>query len=74
MGDFKHTLCDPEMTDEIRLACLIEEVGEVGTELCNRDEGDTEAVHKMFMELMQVGALAAAWMEYLLEQGVQTDG
>jgi hypothetical protein len=73
-GDFEHTCCDPEMTDEERLACLGEEFGEVSTEILKKAAGDTAAMGNLFLELMQVAAVAAAWMEYLLEQGVMTDG
>jgi len=72
-GDFEYSCCDPEMRDVERLAVLGEEYGEVCTELLKKAAGDTAAMGNLFLELMQVAAVSAAWMEYLLEQGVMTD-
>jgi len=75
IGRFKYTCADDGMEDGERLACVIEEIGEVATILLNRvdpvkqkdghDECDISdaALRK---ELSQVAALSAAWMERLL--------
>lgn len=49
-----------------RLAALVEEVGEVGRALLERD-GAVNDVHgaKLRTELVQVAAVAVAWIEYL---------
>lgn len=67
-GRFTHTLSDDAMSDFERLACIIEEVGEVGRNTLRRaglatdgDEGDKA----LRTELSQIAALAVAWMERL---------
>lgn len=69
-GKFTHTCDDVEMTDAERLAVLVEEVGEVASEvLCNTDEvqnreGNWDDVRqRMRGELVQVAAVATAWLE-----------
>jgi NTP pyrophosphatase (non-canonical NTP hydrolase) len=67
-GRFTYTLSDDGMTDFERLACIVEEVGEVGRNVLARaglaTDGDTDdaALRK---ELSQIAALAVAWMERL---------
>lgn len=67
-GRFTYTLSDDGMTDFERLACIIEEVGEVGRDVLARaglaTDGDTDdaALRK---ELSQIAALCVAWMERL---------
>lgn len=67
-GRFKYTLSDDGMTDFERLACIVEEVGEVGRNVLRRaglaTDGDPDdaALRK---ELSQIAALCAAWMERL---------
>lgn len=45
----------PECPNELRLAALVEEVGEVGKAIL--EDGDVES------ELVQVAAVAVAWLE-----------
>lgn len=67
-GRFKYTLSDEGLTDAERLACIVEEVGEVGRNVLARaslvsdGEESPEALRK---ELCQIAALAVAWMERL---------
>ncbi len=67
-GRFTFTLSDDEMTDFERLACIVEEVGEVGRNVLRRaglaTDGD-EADASMRKELSQIAALCVAWMERL---------
>lgn len=67
-GRFKYTLSDEGMTDAERLACIVEEVGEIGRNVLARaslvSDGD-ESPKALRMELCQVAALAVAWMERL---------
>lgn len=56
-GKFKQTCADSEMDAGIKLAVLIEEVGEVGRAMLG--DGDLRA------ELIQVAAVAVAWAESL---------
>ncbi len=66
-GRFRHTLDDnPGYTDEERLIALLEEVTEVGKAIMGEkghiiDGGDIEK------ELIQVAALAFAWLEGRLD-------
>lgn len=67
-GRFTYTLSDDGMSDAHRLACIMEEVGEVARNVLRRDgmatDGDPDdaALRK---ELCQVAALSVAWMERL---------
>ena len=70
-GRFTYTLNDYGMSDGERLACIVEEVGEVARavlEDCHRDGGllvnDVHSVN-LRTELSQVAALCVAWMERL---------
>lgn len=61
-GRFKHTLADRGMDDGEKLAAICEEVGEVGRALLGnrmlvQDGGNLRK------ELIQVAALAVAWVE-----------
>lgn len=67
-GRFSYTLSDDGMTDFERLACIVEEVGEVGRNVLRRaglatDGDDNDAALRK--ELSQIAALAVAWMERL---------
>ncbi len=69
-GKFLHTCDDPDMTDPERLAVLMEEVGEVSTEVlktCDEKQAgqyDQQVIRQqMKEELAQVAAVAVAWME-----------
>lgn len=70
-GRFLYTCADDEMNDLERLAVLTEEVGEVGHEL-NEGIGPGRAVNKrqLLKELIQVAAVATAWIERLTNDGV----
>ncbi len=67
-GRFTYTLSDDGMTDFERMACIVEEVGEVSRNVLARaglatdGEVDDAALHK---ELSQIAALCVAWMERL---------
>jgi NTP pyrophosphatase (non-canonical NTP hydrolase) len=67
-GRFSYTLSDDEMTDFERLACILEEVGEVARNTLARaglaTDGDREDT-ALAKELAQVAALSIAWMERL---------
>jgi NTP pyrophosphatase (non-canonical NTP hydrolase) len=67
-GRFTYTLSDDGMTDFERLACIVEEVGEVGRNVLRRaglaTDGD-ETDSALRKELSQIAALAVAWMERL---------
>lgn len=54
-----HTPADPGMDPCMKLAILMEEVGEVARELC---DGPTRNLR---VELIQVAAVAVAWAESL---------
>jgi NTP pyrophosphatase (non-canonical NTP hydrolase) len=61
-GRFKYMLSDRKCSNETRLACLVEEVGEVARALQKaKHDGNTNLVE----ELTQVAALATAWLESL---------
>jgi hypothetical protein len=70
-GRFTYTLADDEMPDTAKLACIIEEIGEVGRNVLAREgfvtdgDGTLVALHK---EICQVAALSVAWMENLTLQ------
>ena len=55
-----------EFPEDIRLAVLMEEVGEVANELQNRRLQIRDNVH-LRMELIQVAAVAVRWIEALEE-------
>lgn len=65
-GRFEHTLADPEMSETYKMACILEEIGEVARNLLARaslvTDGDAsdKALRK---ELIQVAALTVAWLE-----------
>ena len=67
-GRFAHTLADPEMSHQGRLACLGEEFGEVAgavvqcTGLSNDRQDGRDDLKK---ELIQLGACVVAWLEAL---------
>jgi NTP pyrophosphatase (non-canonical NTP hydrolase) len=71
VGKFKYTCSDSEMETADRLAALMEEVGEVATALLEmRGEAtarDPEKKADLKKELIQVAAVATAWVEYLME-------
>jgi NTP pyrophosphatase (non-canonical NTP hydrolase) len=67
-GRFKHTCADDGMGNSDRLACLVEEVGEVaqevltqkGRRLARDTEGSEEALRE---EITHVAAICLAWLE-----------
>lgn len=67
-GRFRFTCADDEMSNVERLACLVEEVGEVAQEvltqkdrrLARDTEGTDEALRE---EITQVAAICVAWLE-----------
>lgn len=65
-GKFPYTAADPEMSNWETLAVLVEEVGEVATELqrLKHESANDRYVH-LAMELVQVAAVATAWVEKL---------
>lgn len=60
-GKIRYTVASPDCPVVLRLSALIEEVGEVARCL-NDGEGD----RRLADELVQVAAVAVAWVEYLL--------
>jgi hypothetical protein len=62
-GRFEHTCADPEATDGYRLTVLVEEVGEVARAVL---ESDGRGLRE---ELVQVAAVAVAWIEGLDAEG-----
>jgi len=63
-GRFKHTCRDPEMSDEERLAVLVEEVGEVARAVLEAKKLANDVHGKaLTKELVQVAAVAVAWLE-----------
>lgn len=65
-GRFEFTPADPGMSNGQRLGCLMEELGEVARAML---EGENAVNDKhdvdLRKELIQVAALAVAWVEYL---------
>lgn len=67
-GRFEHTAADPEVNHYQRLAMITEEVGEVAKEVLGQEEGklahdnDCDVV-SLRKELIQVAAIAVAWLE-----------
>lgn len=57
LGKFEHTCAHPEWTDRQRLPVLVEEVGEVARAI---QTGDLDNLRE---ELVQVAAVAVAWVE-----------
>ncbi len=66
------SMMSTSISHDRRLAILAEEVGEVARELNDAVLGDdgvrTVDVAKLASELAQVAAMAASWLEVLLEQ------
>lgn len=60
-----------DCSDETRLAILIEEVGEVGNALNERRVGKP---YDLRSELVQVAAVAVAWVESLSGEGPEASG
>lgn len=59
-GRFAETCADASMAPALKLAVLTEEVGEVARCIC---DGDSNA--RLREELVQVAAVATAWLESL---------
>ncbi len=70
-GRFPFTCADDGLDDAQRLAVLTEEVGEVARCLCERINGNVtlEGPYQLRNELVQVAAVAMAWIEYLERTG-----
>ena len=60
LGHLRWTAAHPECPDEKRLSALVEEVGEVARAL-----HDGESPERLREELIQVAAVAVAWVESL---------
>lgn len=59
---FQGSCANPDMSHGLKLAILMEEVGEVAHEL---NESDMNATLNLYTELIQVAAVAVAWAESL---------
>lgn len=59
------TCADPRMPDGDKLAVLVEEIGEVAKELCDARAAKCAASSNLRVELVQVAAVALAWIEAL---------
>lgn len=73
-GKFAYTCADRWSGDEgvpippaEKLAVLAEEFGEVARAVCELQPGDTETRSRLRDELIQVAAVAVAWVESLEE-------
>ena len=68
-GRFKFTCADDGLLDTERLAILVEEVGEASRAVLNAqrlvDDKMVFAELELKKELVQVAAIAVAWLEYL---------
>lgn len=64
-GRFKFTPADLGLSDPERLAVLAEEFGEVAREVAERVAGKTTDFAKLRAELVQVAAVAVAWVEFI---------
>lgn len=60
-GKFLHTPADEECPDFDRITMLVEEIGEVARALQTND------IHNLREELVQVAAICVAWLEYLYD-------
>lgn len=63
-GDFAWTCSDPTVSNESRLAVLVEEVGEVARAVLG-ESGAVSDGGDLRRELVQVAAVATAWLEAL---------
>lgn len=67
-GRFTFTLDMPEMAESEKLACIMEEAGEVARNVLARKRLVRDGVvgdFQLYCELVQVAALAGAWCESL---------
>ena len=64
-GKFTHTCADDGLAPGQRLAILVEEVGEAARELCDAKPNSLETHRRLKTELVQVAAVAVAWVEFL---------
>lgn len=73
-GRFKHTCADDALSDTEKLCVLTEEHGEVAKEVCELfDKGECpERRARLKKELIQVVAVAVAWLEAIERQEVET--
>lgn len=65
VGKIPFTCADDGVDAGRRLAVLTEEVGEVAREICDGNTTTLETQHKLKTELVQVAAVAVAWVEFL---------
>lgn len=66
-GKFRYTLSDDGMTDDQRLACIVEKVGNIARIARQQPiDGDDDDAAQLRTELTQVAALAVAWIERLI--------
>ena len=59
IGDIPYVASDPDCPDMLRLAALVEEVGEVARALHDGDE------RALALELVQLAGVAVAWRQAL---------
>lgn len=64
LGKFPHTPQDAEMSDDVFLRIVVEEVGEVA-----RAIHDSESDTNLYAEICQIAAICAARMEGMRAQG-----
>ena len=62
-GRFAFTCADEDIYDHTKLAVLVEEVGEVSRVLCDSFNNDELDLYSLRRELVQVAAVAVAWIE-----------
>lgn len=62
------TCADDGFSDAFRLSILMEEVGEVATEVCEAERDAENRDEAMFEEAVQVAAVAVAWCEHLVSR------
>jgi hypothetical protein len=62
-GKFRHTLNDRLMDDGEKLACLAEELGEIGKAMLHNRMLVSDGGGDIRTELIQLAALSVAWVE-----------
>lgn len=71
-GRFAWTCADPLAIEEAKLAVLMEEVGEVARVLCDKlKHSPAEVAVLLRGEIIQVAAVAVAWLESLPHSGLE---
>jgi len=67
-GRFAHVPSDKEMSDDVFLRIVVEEVGEVARALHEHDGSEAADIH-LYKEITQIAAICAARMEGMRAQG-----